>query len=239
MSTLYTFGCSYTAEYTKNTAVDKYIDYKKFKGGVFPPTWVEVLANKLEIPFINYGIGGCGNNRIFQTFIQHFNEIKKDDVVIIQWTYIHRYMWVRYERNAWEHFGVGPLNGADGISESTHEEICYNRTHPLYIEQIYEWMNFIDAYSKLVGFELYYWSGDCNIISPIELSKRIDKKYLLSESLKKEYTPFNKVFELGGKTIKEETNNLINDLHFGESAHKIMGELFYNHIMKYKNVKLI
>jgi hypothetical protein len=37
---------------------------------------------------------------------------------------------------------------------------------------------------------------------------------------------------MGGLRIFEETNNEVDDMHFGESAHKILGELFYNHIIK-------
>lgn len=234
MSTLFTFGCSYTAEYKNNHLVPAYVDYKKFKGGKFPLTWVEVLSNKLNIPFINYGVGGRGNDLIFQMLCEHINEIKRGDVVIIQWTYMHRYMWVRYQRNEWEHFGAGPLNGADGITESTHEEICYNRIHPLYVQQIYERMKLIDTLSKSIGFDLYYWSGDCKIISPIDSENRKDKKFLMTNYImKSSQTPFDKVFELGGETIKKETNGLIDDLHFGESAHKIMGDLFYDHIKNY------
>jgi hypothetical protein len=234
MSTLYTFGCSYTAEYKDNQSIPDYVEYKKYKGNLFPPTWVEVLSNKLEIPFVNLGVGGKGNNFIFQMLCKNINKIKKGDIVIIQWTYIHRYMWVKYEKNAWGHLGAGPLNGDDIITESTHEEICYNRTHSLYVEQIYEWMNMIDVLSKSIGFDVYYWSGDCKIISPIELTNRLDKKYLMSKFITQTHqTPFDRVFELGGETIKKETNGLINDLHFGESAHKILGELFYEHITNF------
>ena len=43
---------------------------------------------------------------------------------------------------------------------------------------------------------------------------------------------FLKVFENGGLKINEETNNKINDLHFGELKYKIMGNMFYEHITK-------
>ena len=43
-------------------------------------------------------------------------------------------------------------------------------------------------------------------------------------------TIFYEIFKLGGETIQKETNGLIKDLHFGETAHKIMGDLFFDHI---------
>jgi len=238
MNRLYTFGCSYTQDFIDNK-IPNYIDYRNFRGGTFPLTWPEILSNKLNLDLKNYGRGGGGNNLIFQTLCNNINEIKKDDVVIIQWTYVHRYMWVDMKRNSWSHYGAGPLNGDTGISEATHEEVIFNRTHPLYVNQIYEWMKLIDTLSKSIEFEVYYWSGDRDLIYPLDESEKKDKKYLLGDLKISRYeTIFEEIFKLGGKTIKEETNNLVNDLHFGESAHKITGELFYNHIKNY-NIKII
>jgi len=235
MSTLFTFGCSYTQSYEDNKSNSiKYGEYYKFKGNFFPPTWSEILSNKLNFNLKNYGNGGGGNNLIFQNLCNNINEIKKNDIVIIQWTYVHRYMWVDKESDNWVHFGAGPLNGNRSISETTHEEITFNRTHPLYVNQIYEWMKLIDRLSKSVGFEVYYWSADYYVLYPLDEIERENKKYLLGDSKFKYFeTIFGEIFKLGGKTIKEETNGLVNDLHFGESAHKIMGELFYNHIVNH------
>jgi hypothetical protein len=145
-------------------------------------------------------------------------------------------MWVDVKRNNWTHFGAGSLNGDPSISETTHEEITFNRTHPLYVNQVYEWMKLIDTLSKSIGFEVYYWSGDRNVLYPLDDGEKKNKKYLLGDLKIPRYeTIFAEIFKLGGKTIKEETNDLVNDLHFGESAHKIMGELFYNHIKNYNN----
>ena len=238
MNKLHTFGCSYTQDFNDNK-IETYIDYRNFRGGTFPLTWPEILSNKLNLGLKNHGRGGGGNNLIFQTLCNNINEIKKDDVVIIQWTYIHRYMWVDIKRDSWTHIGAGPLNGDTSISETSHEEVIFNRTHPLYVNQIYEWMKLIDVLSKSIGFEVYYWSGDRHILYPLDESEKKNKKYLLGYLKIPPYeTIFLEIFKLGGKTIKEETNNLVNDLHFGESAHKIMGELFYNHIKNYNN-KLI
>jgi hypothetical protein len=95
-------------------------------------------------------------------------------------------------------------------------------------------MKLIDVLSKSIGFEVYYWSGDRDVIYPLDESEKKNKKYLLGDLKIPRYdTIFLEIFKLGGKTIKEETNNLVNDLHFGECGHKIMAELFYNHIKKF------
>ena len=145
-------------------------------------------------------------------------------------------MWVSFEYDNWTALGAGPLNGDTVISESTHEEITHNRTHPLYVDQIYEWMKMIDKISNLVGFDVYYWSADCYVLYQLSNKEKRNKKYLLGDlKIPSHETIFMEIFKLGGKTIKEETNNLINDLHFGESAHKIMGDLFFDHIKNYNN----
>jgi hypothetical protein len=45
-------------------------------------------------------------------------------------------------------------------------------------------------------------------------------------------TTFDQVFRLGGQRIFEETNGLVDDNHFGESAHRIMADLFFTDIVK-------
>ena len=41
---------------------------------------------------------------------------------------------------------------------------------------------------------------------------------------------------LGGKTISEETKDIVLDrIHFGESGHRIQGELFFKHITEFNN----
>jgi hypothetical protein len=230
MGTLFTFGCSYTQNY-KDNKIKSYDEYYKFKGNSFPPVWGEILSDKLNFNLKNYGVGGGGNDVIFRNFCNHINEIEKDDIVIIQWSYVHRYQWVNYKRDSWENFGAGWLGISNCISENTHEEISYNRTHSLYVDQVYEWMKMIDRISNLVGFKVYYWSGCARLLYPLDNEEKQNRKYLLGNLTIPQYeTIFYEVFKLGGKTIKVETNNLIDDLHFGESAHKIMGELFYNHI---------
>ena len=59
-----------------------------------------------------------------------------------------------------------------------HDEISFNRTHPLYVEEVYDYMKLIDYLSEQIEFDLYYWSGDCNLIYPIPTSERQDKKFL-------------------------------------------------------------
>jgi len=234
MGKLFLFGCSYTAEYYLDLGLNRvYRDYNKFRGGNFPPTWGQLLADKLKLELVNYGRGGNGNDQIFQDICKHSSEFKSGDIVIIEWSYIARFRVANFEGNNW--FNFGPVdNSYEIMDKNTVNNILFNRTHELYIEQIYDFQKIIESLSKAIGFKLYFWSADYQIIY---LNDKInkDEKYIASKFVKKGETIFNEVFKRGGQRIFEETKGLIDDWHFGESGHKILSEIFYSHI----NNKLI
>ena len=63
-----------------------------------------------------------------------------------------------------------------------------------------------------------------DMITPGEYTKRHHAGHLMSH-----------IQMLGGRTISEETNELVIDhIHFGESGHRIQADLFYEHIIKYR-----
>jgi hypothetical protein len=229
MGKLFLFGCSYTAEYFFSSDLNKtYRQYYDFRGGNFPPTWGQLLANKLNLELVNYAWGGNGNDQIFHDVCKNFSQFKSDDVVIIEWSYICRFRWAQFEGDFW--MPVGPVNNdPEIIDENTLNDILINRSHKLYIEQIYDFEKVIDTLSKYMGFKVYFWSADHQIIYPNEKINR-QTKYIASEYVKKDETIFNEVFRRNGKRILEETDGQINDNHFGESAHRILSEIFYSHI---------
>ncbi len=229
MGKLFLFGCSYTAEYDYGDGWNQsYSDYYKLRGYNFPPTWGQVIASKLNLDLVNYGRGGNGNDQIFQDVCKHCSEFTSRDTVIIEWSYIIRFRWAQFLGNHWEN--LGPENvTSDIIEECTHNNILINRTNQLYIDQIYDFEKIIEALSKSVGFKLYFWSADSQIICPDEkISKQT--KYIGNEYIRKGETIFDEVFRRNGQRLLEETNGLIKDLHFGESGHRILGEIFYSHI---------
>ena len=65
---LFTFGCSFT--------------------GFKYPTWAEILAYELDVPFYNYGQSGAGNSYMFNMLMQADNyfDLGPDDLVIVCWT---------------------------------------------------------------------------------------------------------------------------------------------------------
>ena len=219
MNRLFTFGCSYTALYVNNN-IPNYLKYREFKGGVYPKTWSELLSEKLNLKLVNYGIGGSGNDLIFETFCDKSDELRKGDTVIIEWSYHTR------------------INYKFDLDSDIIDQIAVYRNQEHYQNQFLTYQKVIDMVCKYLGVNVYYWSGDRDVIYKLDKNLLYDKKYLLCDKIvldeHGEYTPFNNVFNLGGETIEEETNGLIKDNHFGESAHRIMADLFYDHIINFK-----
>lgn len=233
MSNLFVFGCSYTQGFNRCKDNKNYQLFKEYRGGNLPKDWSTLLSEKLGFELKNYGEDASGNNQIFQEICSHCDEFNEGDIVIIGWTFIDRYRWVNYNENRWEKLGSGKIKG-DFISESTHEEIVYNRTHSLYVDEIYNYEKMIDELSFNKKFKVYYWSSAENkIITDIPTEKlRQIKKYILSDQIHLDNNNLRQIIsKKGGLTIIEETNGSVIDYHLGESGHKVQSELFYNHVI--------
>ena len=222
MGTLYTFGCSYTADYFEQTN----IEYKNFKGGKLPDVWPKVLSKKLNVDLKNYGEVSIGNDQIFHNFCKHVDEINENDLVIIGWSFCNRHRWLNTKNLEWMTVGVG-TSDSELISQNTNDEICINRSYLPYINDIYNYEKIIDLYSECKNFKVYYWSGDKEIIykQPKELVS--NSKYIAHEFVRENEIPFDEVYRRGGQLIINETGGIIKDYHMGESGHKIMADLFY------------
>jgi hypothetical protein len=233
MNKLFTFGCSYTAGYDENIS-SNYKRYKEYKG-YFPKVWAEILAELLFLELMNYGMGASGNNEIFITFCQKCNDFKKGDIVIVEWTFMERYRLAN-GNNQYDWIRLGPGKIVESkISQNTHDEIIINRTLRPYIYEIYDYMKIMDKLSELVGFKLYYWGFNENLIYNLNKEALIQEKFLLCQKMKdRHHHCFRVAHDNGSQTISEETNGLIDDSHMGEKGHKVLAELFYDHIINFK-----
>lgn len=229
MNTLHIFGCSYSELFNLG-GYAPYIEYHKFRNNNFPPTWSEILAKKLDFHLDNYAMGGIGNDEIFQRVCSNSHKFQKGDIVIIGWSYMHRFRWVRPGSDTWTPCS-SHCEQSIYIDREVCEAISVGRLSKLYYKQLEDYQNIVESLSRGVGFELFFWSGDCDIIYHKPIGDRLSPKYICSKYIQPKQTIFNEILERGGQRIKEETNGLINDLHFGESAHKIMSDLYYEHIM--------
>lgn len=246
MGKLFTFGCSFTEDFervletTKNSsfvpAQKRYvIDHL---GGRIPKSWPQLLSEKLNAELKNYGVGGMSNYHIFEQVCEHCDEFKQGDIVIIGWTHVTRFRWADNNGTWSPIFSQYTENASKIITESTFNEILVQRTNKLYSDEIYKYQKLIEQLSKSVGFNLYFWSSDGDIINKENKEFLSGRKYLLNNIISYTNNVFNIIQKNGGKTINEETEGKIPDNHLGESGHRIQSELFYNHIKNGKE-KLI
>ena len=103
------------------------------------------------------------------------------------------------------------------------------------IEEIYSFQNFIEEFCNSLGCEIYFWSADDEIINKESNEFKSKRKYLFPEAnidmtqyLRRKY---------GAETIHEETSGeVLDQQHYGEKGHIVMGEIFYNEIIIYLRV---
>ena len=91
---LITFGDSWTAghgvetekEYKENPTPPKFIEKLREQNSF--PKW---LGNLLNISYINLGVCGYGNEYIYKAVKENLKFINKEDVIVIVFSYPHRY----------------------------------------------------------------------------------------------------------------------------------------------------
>lgn len=207
MKKLWTFGDSFTEGYNHKDEWSKnYIKWKGYK----PKVYGEILAEKLDIELINRGLGGSDNYTILEKICEDINEIDKNDIVIIGWTYPLRFRIVNTYNNVWSH--IIPNYERDDslqlISKSTTNEILVNRNHNLYVKEVNNWIRLINKSLNNV----IHWSHAVRLV---------DSYYLPS---------FN--------TILTETNGVCKDRHYSEKGHIELSNTIYDLLIgnKIKNI---
>lgn len=253
MKTLFLFGDSFTEGHKLDTTFPPYKEWRKYRGGELPDCWGDLLSEKLNMKLENYAIGGMSNSEVFQTICKHSDKFKKDDIVIINWSYPNRFRWVSWSDEVngykWVRLGGSPHDGSV-ISEETRTDIALQKTLPLSIDEIYEHEKIIYEFSKSKNFKVFFWSADVDIINDLPPEKLIDRKYILHREINNlplriltdnkiqihrsdlKRTIFDVFYEYGAVTIGEETNMEVRDSHLGEKGHVVQAELFYKYIIE-------
>jgi hypothetical protein len=248
MSNLYTFGCSFTEDFipfAKKEDIElntrtKYL--YEFCDGEIPESWGEIISKKLNYNFLNYGginanlnkkehlRGGNCNFTIFNNFCELSNKFQENDIVIVEWTFMERFKWVLMDCNQMK--SILPNSYPENVDKRTMNDIIVNRSSNLWIDELFSQMKLMDELSKIKNFKLFYWTIDKRIYDHKFDEIINNNKFLLSDVIKKNIGIMDLVFRNGGNTIFFETNNKINDYHFGKIGHEVLGNLFYNYLKK-------
>lgn len=243
MNTLWVFGDSYTAEYYpvgEEFAVSNYDHYKVFKGGRLPDIWPTILGEKLGYEVKNYAVGGSANTNIFLSFLNICEQLKENDRVIFGWSNNKRFVAANFNINIFNN--ILPCDSEfleTHLSKRTIDEIFYNRTHPIWVEEVYGWIKLINLYCDLKKVKVHHWSSDDDMTCHFN---QIDEEKFISvlNSENKCLGLMEHISELNYKQTGQhsriifETDNQIQDGHFGEYGHIAQAEYFYNFIKKHE-----
>jgi hypothetical protein len=195
---IHAFGDSFTNAFENQTIpyVQKYIKWKGYK----PKSYLDNLSEYYNCDSFNHAIQGADNYTILQSFCDNLYKIKKDDLVIINWSNINRFRVVNKENN-WIRIlptDLKILNQTE-ISDKTANEILINRMSEKYVEEVKSWSKMIDKLS--INKKIFQWTY------LDELSTNIINKV-------------NLIYE----KISFETNGLIDDFHLSEKGNEELSE---------------
>jgi len=65
-------------------------------------TWPALLAKHLNLDYVCLAIEGCSNQTITREFFNYINNISKNDLVVINWTWIDRWDFYNIDNTSWE-----------------------------------------------------------------------------------------------------------------------------------------
>lgn len=260
MATLHLFGDSYSQGHNLDLTYPPYQAWKNHRKGNLPPTWGELLAEKLEMSLSVRAVAGMSNHEIFMTFCKHSKEFAKNDIVLINWTYMPRFRWASFEMDndgeviidtrskpkpIWKRLGGG-INPHDlhHINKGTLRDIVLNRTEDIYLEEIYQYENLIEQFGKAMGFRFFFWSAENSLIFNLPREEQKLRKYILHDEFEitgSDHHFFEIIKRFGGLNINDETKGQVPDNHLGESGHRVQFEMFYDYMEngKYQYKKVI
>jgi len=250
---IYIFGDSFSFGHNEDYSFGPYKEWRKYlKSDKLPEEWFVYLSKKLGITYSNHGFPGASNDQIFHKFVETSHKIRKGDIVIINWTYVHRFRWGTDDPKYRD--GIIPMSSVFEYNwwtsrcfKKTRDQIVLNRdTYDLFKKDVYNYQNLISRIADYENYKVFFWDADGRILSSLSDFKKnpqyICSKQISNLKIKKDtelwYSDvapiFKLIFSKGGKTIQGETNGkVLDNTHLGGSGHRIQGELFYNHIKKY------
>lgn len=115
MSTLYVYACSYGL---LGSTMGPFAHQWNNNAG-----WPRTLADNLGMSLVNRSLAGTNNDQIIARYSQDIGLFKEDDIVIVQWTHLHRGSRVH------EPYTIMPID-KDTVA-SVYYEYIYDELHAL------------------------------------------------------------------------------------------------------------
>ena len=216
MNTLWTFGDSFTFGHgcRPDGPLSEY--YHTFKSDISDVIWPEILSKKLDYKLVNLGKCGASNDYIFDTIIDNYFNIQKNDIVIVNKTFSQR-------------FDV-PNNIKNELHSITAELSIKNKNWNNVFENLKKTNEEIDT---IINF-MYYFSNDKLY------EQRQEKRYEFMKSIIKchKYYECKTIDILSSKfeDITEHTNRKIIDGHLSFNGHKQFANFVYSKLYPENNI---
>jgi len=193
MRTVWVFGDSFSTLYDDKSIETWSVPYCNWKGYI-PKTFGNIISENYNMELKSLSKGGIDNNSIFELIYNSAPLIKEDDIIIIGWSSNIRY---RLAGNNDKWVSIIPnyntnMETLKNISVKTLDEVLFNRTLPLHVNEFIDRRNFINWLFR--NNKLIQWTPFTGQYG-----------FLLGFS--------------GTGTIGEETKNEINDGHYSERGH--------------------
>ncbi len=203
---IWAFGDSFTQSLAPVPGLSdwraKYFEYKEY----VPKVFTDFLSEDFRYTCINRGHGGADNYSIIEIIVKNIDEIKDGDIIIIGWSNVDR---VRLA-NKFGKFTTIHSNWDDnqkkiscdlmGISINTMEEILVNRHgNSCYVSELNSLIKLINRTFK--NNLVIHWSPFSGFFPGMDV------------------ITIPKI-----QTIKEETENKVQDSHYSENGHKTLSK---------------
>jgi hypothetical protein len=209
MNTIHTFGDSFTFGHgcVENCDFKSYYNYKKEGDDIWPVH----LSRMLGMNLLNHGKNAYCNERIFDSIVNNFHSIKKNDIIIIEKTFNNR---------------LSIPADLTWISALSHVES--SGYWKIVLEQYFS----KEEIETLVNFQYYFSQKK---LYEQRNNNRFDflKKILINNikvyeciiwDMPKIYNNF--------ENVKTATNGKVDDLHFSFKGHKQFSKYIYDIINK-------
>lgn len=212
--------------------INNYLDGKLFS------SWGEIISKHLDFNYVNHasyesGIkiknlpNGNSNNSSINLIHELSSNFKKGDIVIHGFTDIARfdYSYKSNDRNVLD--TILPSTDLTSMNVECIEEILINRTNfDFYIHDELQKLKGIETLSEVVGFDIWYWDW-CGYFDKLVRENKIPNDRWIFFQAENDYYDYSDMmynkYKIGA--INWETNNDIDDHHFGKVGHELHAKI--------------
>lgn len=202
---LWVFGDSFSTEFNIKSCHQNHIEYMKLMGVDTMEHWPNILSSKLNYELINCARGGASNYQIFFNFCERVKEINENDIVLIGWALIGKFLIA--DKSGFINIHPYDQHNHSTLNNITIKDIIENRKSLQWKLEVDHWVKIIKEVINLKKAKAIFWSGE-------------------EEMLKNEFIDITKCL-----TMSNETNNTISDSHLGIKGHITLADNFFNLIV--------